>query len=644
MSASVLLQAGAMLGAVVVVFYILRLKRRPIAVPFAPLWQKILRDKEATNLFSQLKRLLSLLLQLVLLTLMLLALGDPKPAVSKHEGRHVVVLIDASASMKAIDVEQPPEVMSQPADVRVYRTRLDVAKAEVREMIRGLGGADRMLIAQMDAAVTPLSTMTGEISQLEEALDAVTAVDVRAQYARSLRFGVDSLRGLSGPEIVVVSDGAVGEPFDSGGEVVLGDVALSYLPVGESSRNVAISGFSVRRYPLDKGRYEVLLEVTNTSDEDLEVDLELYGDDALTDIVGLHLKARESLSRFYPNMSGASQTLEARVRLKDGRLDQLPADDHAFALLPERRRARVQVVTNGNMYLEAALLLDEYLEVSTVAPSSYPDDSEYDVTIFDGVAPPPSPGSGHLLYLNPLDDTHTPFKLGKKIKSDGRYTLGFDEVDTKHPLMRNLALGDVNVSHGRALKGNEGDKHVGKSFKGTLLLAGRRKGYQFIGLGFDVRNSDLPLRISWPLLVLNAINSFLEEDTDYISSFRTGEVWSIPANAAAETAKLLLPNGDEQVLAIKEGRAVFLGQQSGFYTLTTGTGELAETTMFAANLSDRLESAITPIAQLRVGEQDAGQVSGFTVGVRRDIWVYLLLALALLMGLEWLSYHRRVTV
>ena len=62
LAASVLLQAGAVLGALVVVFYILRLKRRPIAVPFAHLWDRILRDKEATTLFSQLKRLLSLLL------------------------------------------------------------------------------------------------------------------------------------------------------------------------------------------------------------------------------------------------------------------------------------------------------------------------------------------------------------------------------------------------------------------------------------------------------------------------------------------------------------------------------------------------------------------------------------------------------
>src|SRR5687767_8481850 len=122
---STLLSAGAALAAVVVIFYILKLKRRPVPVPFSPLWQRILRDKEATTLFSQLKRLLSLLLQLALIALLLLALGDPRPAVAVSEGRHLVVLVDASASMKATDVEQPAGVDEVPEADRVYRTRLD---------------------------------------------------------------------------------------------------------------------------------------------------------------------------------------------------------------------------------------------------------------------------------------------------------------------------------------------------------------------------------------------------------------------------------------------------------------------------------------------------------------------------------------
>src|SRR5579863_1973770 len=100
-------QLAAIFGAVgfgVLVLYVLKLRRRVVAVPFSPLWERILRDKEATTLFSRLKRLLSLLLQLALLALLVLALGDPRAAESLIKGRTVVVLLDASASMQAIDV------------------------------------------------------------------------------------------------------------------------------------------------------------------------------------------------------------------------------------------------------------------------------------------------------------------------------------------------------------------------------------------------------------------------------------------------------------------------------------------------------------------------------------------------------------
>ena len=644
-SLTTLLQAGAILGALVVVFYILKLRRRPVPVPFAPLWERILRDKEATSLFSQLKRLLSLLLQLALIALLLTAPGDPRPTVGAHEGRHLVVLLDASASMQAADVGGDP-IVPAPGEPPRPRNRLDEARRRVRDMVRGLGSSDRMLLAQMDATVTPLSTMTGEVPELEQALERVQPTEAAADFAHALRFAADALRGLSQPEIVVVSDGALGEPADAAGPIDLGDIALSFLPLGKGAPNVAITGFSVRRYPLDKSRFEVLLEVTNTSAAPADVNLELYGDGKITNVVRLRMAASETLSRFYPNWSGASRTIEAHVTGADGQGDGLPADDRAFALLPERRRARVQVVSKGNMYLDAALLLDEYLDVTTVTPAAYPGqgDASFDVTIFDGVAPPVRPGSGNLLYLDPPADGTVPFKVGKKLESTPKATLGFDEIDGKSPLLRHLSLGDVNVARGHALEPGPDDKVAGRSFEGPLLIQGRRQGNKFVALGFDVRESDLPLRVSWPLFVLNVLDDFLEEDTSYISSFRTGTVWSIPAPSAAKTARLKLPDGSEQVVPVKDGRAVFLGQRAGFYTLTTGEGSEAEQSMFAANMSDPVESHIEPVAELRVGERKAGEPGGFRVGVRKEIWVYLLALGLLITALEWLTYHRRVTV
>ena len=647
-----LLTAGAIAGALVVGLYILKLKRRPVPVPFSRIWERILRDKEATSLFSQLKRLLSLLLQLALLTLLLLALGDPRVAVNLQEGRNVVVLIDASASMQAVDVSP---------------SRLEKGKERIKEVVRGLGSSDRMIIAQMDSTVTPLSTLTSDVPELEAALAAIKPSDTGADFARGLRFASDTLRGLPSPEIVVVSDGALAPPVDSLGPIDLGDTKLSFVSVGEQSKNAAITSFSVRRYPLDKSRYEAMLEVTNTGTEPVDLYLELQDGDQLdakgkplvTDVRRLSLKPGERLPEFLPNLAGSAHRLRAEIKLvpvgepqrdDDGAIidqhDDLPADDVAYALMPERRKAKIQVVTTGNIYLEAALLLDEYLDVTNVSPGKYPAAGTFDVTIFDKVAPPIAPGSGHILYLDPPEAKDLPFTIEKELLDDDpEYKLGFDEIDATHPILRHTQLSDVNIGRAHVLKGAvKEDKVLASSFRGSILITGRRAGFKFVALGLDVERSNLPLLISWPLFLLNTINDFVEEDTGYISSFATGTVWRVPAPQDLASATLVEPNGTERTVPIADGRAVFLGQRAGFYTLKTTGDDAPYQTEFAANLADPFESTIAPKKELTIGDKSAGEVSGFSVGVRREIWAYLLLAVVAISAIEWLTYHRRITV
>jgi hypothetical protein len=170
-----------------------------------------------------------------------------------------------------------------------------------------------------------------------------------------------------------------------------------------------------------------------------------------------------------------------------------------------------------------------------------------------------------------------------------------------------------------------------------------------VALGFDIRESDLPLRISWPLLVLNTINDFVEEDASYLSSFSTGGVWRVPAPSQLQTVKVIEPSGKERKIPVDDGRAVMLGQRAGFYSLESeeldpATREPTFKAEFAANLVDPRESAIAPVKELTVGDKSAGEVGGFSVGVRRENWIYLLLAVIAISAIEWLTFHRRVTV
>jgi Ca-activated chloride channel homolog len=608
---------AAALGAVLL--YILKLRRRPVPVVFSPIWRRVLGDRESSRLFSRLKRWLSLLLQLALLALLGLALGDPRVGAASSDARHVVVLIDASASMLATDVAP---------------SRLARAREAASGFLSGLGVSDRMLLAQMDANVTPLSTMTDDVGALELGLEHLRASDTRADLGRGLSFALDSLRGRSHPEIIVISDGAFAESVTRHTPPTAG-VQLSFVPVGSAAQNVAITAFSVRRYPLDRSRYEVMLEVFNTNPEPAEVELSLFGDGQLVQTGHLSLGPKERRAQFFPNLAGADRTLEAAIELPPGQ-DHLGRDNRAYALMPERRRTRVLVVTPGNTYLEAALLLDEYLEVTTVAPGTLPE-GRFDVTILDGTTVPPEPRLGGLLYLN-VPATGGPVGHRREIQD-----FGFDRWDDKSPLLRWIAPENIQVTSGHALAPEPRDQIVGSSELGPILVAGRRNSQPFVALGFDPRHSDLVLRVAWPLFVLNTINHFVEEDTGYISSFRTGDVWQVPAPGPGELGWITEPDGARYKVAIKEGRAAYAGIHAGFYQLAIDGSDQAPT-RFAANLSDLDESQIAPVAKLGLGGSEAGEAQGFSARARHQIWGYLVLAVLLISALEWVTYHRRVTV
>jgi hypothetical protein len=120
-------------------------------------------------------------------------------------------------------------------------------------------------------------------------------------------------------------------------------------------------------------------------------------------------------------------------------------------------------------------------------------------------------------------------------------------------------------------------------------------------------------------------------------------VWQVPAASEGSLGWITEPGGVRHRVAIKEGRAAYAGTQAGFYELTVDGSERPPT-RFAANLSDLDESQIAPLAKLALGGVDAGEAKAFSSRARHQIWGYLLLAVLLVSAVEWLTYHRRVTV
>ncbi len=493
-----------------------------------------------------------------------------------------------------------------------------------------------MLIAQLSQTVLPLSVMSSDPVVLQDATRNLRGAHTKAGMETGIQFALDALAGKSAPEILVISDGAHDQALASLEPLLSqNNVQLSYVAVSKTSPNVAISAFSVRRYPLDKSRYEVMLELTNHSDDPQTARITISGDGAPIEVNPIRLAPREILLRFYQNLGGGNETLEASIAV-EGNTDHLVVDDHAFALLPERKRNKVLAISPGNTYLEAALLLDEYLDVTLLEPTQPIPTQAFDVIVLDGVDVDLGQTHGARLYLNP-SPTSAPLPIYKPIAD-----FGFDTWNRKSPLLAFIAPENIQVLEGHAFKPQPGDQVVGASELGPFLVEGKRDDYRFVALGFDPRKSDMVLRVAWPLFLLNCIQHLGQRDGSDYSSFATGDVWRLPVPASANGVSLVGPMGTRTVHPSRSGVLTYAGELAGFYEILDQ--DHTRLSRFAANLKDTAESDLTVETQLTVGERVSSKPEGFQPRTRRELWVLLVMTALTALFIEWFSYHRRITV
>jgi hypothetical protein len=627
--------AFAALGAALTALYVLKLRRRRVEVPFAELWRRVLSDVESSALWRRLRRWLSLLVQLALLALVLLSIADPHLAGSRR-GRTVAIVVDTSASMQARGASGV--------------TRLDEAKERARAIVRGLGGEDTAVVIDLGARPAPRTGVTADERTLLRAIDALHADDAPADLDGALRLATAALRGGANPTLVLIGDGAWDTTALDRAELAGAD--LRYQPVGEEAENFAITAFSVRRYRANQTAYEVLVEVQRFGGQGKRAcTLELAQDGEVVNVEHLTLAAGERVERLYPNLAGAGTRLEASLRAEGGgALDALAVDDHAFALLPARGKTRVLLVTPGNLFLEGALLLDENLDVQKIAPASWApaEAAKFDAVVLDGFVPPAPPAT-HALYLDPHGPA-SPFAIRGELAAPI-----VTETAQAHPLMRWVTLADLNISRASRFRLDPGDVAIASSLREPIVVARERDGHKLVAIGFDPKKSDLPMRVAFPVLVVNALDWFAGADTGVMTSYSLDHPWRLGAPGGASEITVQDPDGHASRLPVHDGRATWVGTRVGYYQLSAalpfaeGGGvprgaAAGATRLIAANLVSPSESRLTPRRELTLHGQPVRAPEPGRAGVRRALWPYLVLLTLLLSLGEWWTYNRRVTV
>src|SRR5687768_15377907 len=133
---------GALVTIPIILLYMLRLRRREIVISSNFLWQQILRDREANTPWQRLRRNILLFLQLLIVALIVLAMARPAQVVPTISASKTVILLDASASMNATDIEG--------------RTRFEEAQRQAVLVLNEIGLEDEVAVIRVADVTEPL--------------------------------------------------------------------------------------------------------------------------------------------------------------------------------------------------------------------------------------------------------------------------------------------------------------------------------------------------------------------------------------------------------------------------------------------------------------------------------------------------------
>lgn len=616
---------GALLAIPIILLYMLRLRRREIVVSSTFLWQQILRDSEANTPWQKLKRNLLLFLQLLILALLVFSLARPFITVPAISSGRTAILLDASASMNAADG------VSDNGD---QITRFAEAQRRALEMINTMGTGDVLTVIRVADVSEVLVPYTSDRTLLQAAVQNAQPSQASADWTAGLTLAAAGAAGNANFTIVIISDGGLGEAETL--PAIPGEVR--YVPVGQSDSNLAITALATRAVAGQAP--ELFAQITNYGSVSSDVIFSLRVDGTLLTSERYSIPANADFPLVSQALPAGYATIQATLTLPtDSTIpDYLAEDNSAFAISSGSGARRVLMMSDGNLFLEQVL---RYLpgiqafqgDIAVGLPQQ-----PFDLYVLDSWLPEMLP-QADLLIINPPRTTSL-FTVGISSQNTANPV-----VETDDPRMAFVDFSNVNVLNFRTVTADWAQPLI-RTDGGALLLAGETNARQIAILTFDLHESDLPLQITFPILMSNLMEWFTPRSAINVpNGLDVGESLAIRPQTGATLLRIVRPDGTTRDLGVERETVIFADTDiPGLYTLEVlRVDEVLERVPFAVNLFDAGESNITPRTEIALGDTVIEQAEREELG-QFEFWPFAALLGLLILLIEWYVYHRRMQV
>ncbi|HHN77638.1 MAG TPA: VWA domain-containing protein [Phycisphaerales bacterium] len=651
-----LLAPGALLvGALLtvpplVLFYLLKLRRRPLRVTSTMLWEQAAHDLQVNVPFRWLRPGLLILLHGLILASLLIALGRPAVEGMGGGAGRVFVLLDRSASMAA-------------ADMPDGSTRLESAKRRAIDLVESMSrGADPPEFTLIAFAAEPvvLTPPTTNAHRLRGTIESVTPTDQPGRLDEAERLVRSLMSGTSddepAPRMLLVSDGAGLDGRSGPWRAALIE------PARVHPRNAGIVSFSVDRDSEKPETVRVFLRLLNAGEAPVAAPLVVTvdGEEAVRTPARLppadaNGPGERIVSVSFDRLGGG--LLEARLEIDD----LLDADNTARAVLPPHLRPATLLVvpsaTTGENRGDDRTRADPFLldvldaigtsglrviGIDRYRRADVDDLAGYGLIVFDRVAPSAPPPVPSISFGAPWPGLPAPGRV-EASRSGRTRVISWDRAS---PVMRDTVLDSVVVGDRLVLPEDDAvipgfearRKTLARGEDGPLIVEIDDDGIGRIIVGFALEQSNWPLDFSFPIFMLAAF--------DHLTPGTTSGVWYdtntpvvVRLGGVGPTTLELRGPVTREINRPAGSASVPLGvfERAGWYTLVSPTGEASVS--IAVNLLDADESSLSWSAQ-KPGETSRGR-TGNTALDQREIWWWFVLAAGVLLLFEWLVYALR---
>lgn len=471
---------------VIIILYLLKPRGTDYLISSNLLWKKLFSNEQSKTFFEKFVHNILMYVQILIVVLLTIALMSPFFKVDGQSGGRTILLLDTSASMQH--------------KTSHGSTRFEDAIDKAVDYVKNSENRKFSLIVCSDCGTELLAVDSTDKDGTVALLRSLTPKDCGGNLASAQNL-LDQVADANQDEeagLIICTDG---QGIDSY-EAFHGFTKKELWLFGESADNVSNDylSFSTK----EDGTYDFICSITNHSDSKVTLDVTLKSEDGtLLSIKQMTVGGNENAVCLFDNITWENDTCSAVLSgfsFDNKEKDSLDADNTSYAIKHTSTQTNALLVGNGNTYLEKAY---RAVSGSTISKSDSPSEGdEYRFQIFDaGFSPKET--IGNVLVFGAQEHS---------VETINNVVLSVEDCD----LTANLSGFQIGVNKTAVFDVPEWAQSFLEYNEKCVAYYGTHDGIREVVLGFDIRESDFPLRAEFPIFLANTI-SYLS-DSSWLSS------------------------------------------------------------------------------------------------------------------------------